>query len=275
MMARMRSAGHPLGVVLAAVLLCIAAVGCGGTSDGKPAASTTQTVSTTTASAERCLRSDGNCLGALAPGKYTSSAFAVFGTPERGHLAYSVADDFWANALDHPAGYWFQSAREYKASNGDATLAGVYLFSDAAAARQDYPGCGEASDTSVKTDAASLITWIKHLPAVTTKELPPVKTARGTAQGVSVVAKPGAKAACLDGETVRTLIASRPKAWDPYIWGITKSDRIDAYFQNLGGGHTVAILVYAPDRTAVPAELSGSATRLISSFRFARTANAK
>ena len=266
MTARMRSVG-PLGVVLAAVL-CSAAVGCGGTSDGKPAASTTQTVSTTTAPATRCLRSDGNCLGALAPGKYTSSAFAVFGTPEKGHLAYSVADHSWANALDHPAGYWFQSARGYKASNGDATLAGVYLFSDAAAARQNYPACSEESDTSVKTDAASLVTWIKQLPAITTKDLPPLKTALGTAQGVSVVAKPSAKGACSDNETVRTLIASRPQAVDPYIWGITRSDRIDAYFQDLEGGHTVAILIYIPDKTAVPTELFSSSARLISSFRF-------
>ena len=64
---------------------------------------------------------------------------------------------------------------------------------------------------------------------------------------------------------MRTFVASRPGAVDPYVWGITGTELIEAHFLDVGDGHTVAILLYAPD-----GELSGefmrSTRRLASTF---------
>ena len=249
--------------ILAAALLTACATSGG---DAAPPTSRSPQASATQ-SPVGCLRSDGNCLGVLAAGRHTSASFAVFGVPGEGQLTYRSDEGTWANSLDHAAGYWFQPADEYAASNGDATLRGVYLFSDVAAAKQSYTSCPEESDTSVGTDAASLLRWVRRLPHLRTAELPALRTADGTARGVSVRAVPGAEGACYDNATVRTLVASRPGALDPYVWGITQHDRIDLYAEDLGGGHTVGILLYAPDGRITPA-FRAAAEKLVVTFRF-------
>jgi hypothetical protein len=264
------------GAALALLTACLTACGgdagvAGGGGRTAPVTSTTSGASQGSESTEdsrtsACLRSDGNCLGALAPGDYTSSAFAAFGTAGQGQLSYSVADDSWANALDHEAGYWFQEADAYALSNGDSFLDGVYLFADTAAAAQDYPACSEASDPSVGTDPTSLIDWIRGLPGVRTTPVPDVVTASGRAPGVLMQAKPGARPHCSDLVTVRTFIASRSGALDGYVWGLSGSEVIEAHFEDVGG-HTVAILFYSAHGDLSP-RLARSSRRLASSFEF-------
>ena len=259
------------GLVVALVVVGVSGCGDGAPDPAPRSSATARPAEATPAPSEDatspCLRVDGNCLGTLVPGDFASTQFAAFGSPGTDQFTYSVTDSTWANALDHAAGYWFQGADAYDGSNGDAVLEGVYLFSDAAASKQAYPECAEESDPSVPTDAASLIRWVRGLPDLETEPVESLVTASGSAPGIRIRATPGVFGACYDGATVRTFVASRPGAADPYVWGITATEAIEAHFLDLGAGHTVAILFYAPGGTLRP-EFVRRARQLAASFAF-------
>ncbi|MFE1643973.1 hypothetical protein ACFM35_00150 [Microbacterium sp. P01] len=229
-------------IIVASAVLALAA-GCAA-----PSQTTAPPASRSTSAepaAEGCLRDDGGCLGVLAPGTYASEQFTISGESSPGQLTYTVADGYWANALDHSPAYWFQPADPYAAGTGDDFLPGVYVWADIAGALQEFPACPEEADPSAPTDAAGLIAWISALPGVTTASLTEAAIGDLSVAGIELELDPDTAPSCSWGPFV-PLIAGRAGAEDAYMWGISGGERMHFYPLDLGGGHTAAVIIDAP-----------------------------
>jgi hypothetical protein len=252
--------------VLAATLISLALSGCSGAG---PAPTNSKSASTQS-TIDACLSEDGNCLGVLEPGSYKSQNFNTFGAASVGQLAYKVGDDSWANELDHQGAYWFQRAKAYTAGIGDGHVADIYVYSDVAPALQEYPACPMASDPSGPSDASGLVNWISDLPGLTVTPIKDLQMGKLSAKGVDVVIDLNTASKCSgdggDGVPFVPVISSRPVAPDPYMIGISEGEKVRIYSVDVGGGHTVGILIDAP--TAEFDALVAPAQKLISTFTF-------
>jgi hypothetical protein len=252
----------PITTALAATLFTMALSGCSGAG---PAPTTSKSAPTQPATGG-CLRADGGCLGVLVPGSYKSENFNTFGAASAGQLAYKVSNDFWANALDHEAGYWFQLAKPYAAGNGDDFLPGVYVFADVAPALQKFPSCPEESDPSGPTDVSGLLSWTAALPGLRVTKVSNIQVGDKRASGIDILIDPATATNCSWGSPFVPVIASRPNASDAYMYGVSEGERERIYLADLGGGHTVGIILDAP--TADFDALVAPALKLISTFTF-------
>ena len=246
------------------VLLMTAAVGLMAGCAGSPQPLAPSSTSRPEATSGGCLRVDGGCLGVLAPGAYESVHFTTFGETSLGQLSYAV-DGSWANALDHTPAYWFQRADAYAASNGDAQLAGVYVWGDVAAAAQTFPSCPEESDPAGPAAAADLLTWMTTLRGVMATPIT-AKVGATPVDGLDIVIDSATSSTCDGAGPYALLIAGRQAAPDPYLWGVSSVERAQVFFLDLGGGHTAAIFIQAP-KAEFDALLS-PAHDLIATFKF-------
>lgn len=258
----------PVRAFVLSIALLGALVGLAGCM-AAPATLATQTPSPVTEpqkSPVGCLRADGGCLGVLSPGEYKSAHFTTFGQFSPGQLTFSVSDGYWANALDHNPAYWFEPAIPYAAGTGDDPLPGVFVWGDVAAASQSFPSCPETSDPAGPTDAAGLIQWISKLPAVTATPVQGLIAGGASVDGVEVVVDSATAPRCDGTGQVALLIAGRPNAPDPYLWGVTTHERAQVFLVDLGEGHLAAIFIQAPNDGFD--KLLPEARKLMATFQF-------
>ena len=221
-----------------------------------------------------CRNTDDDCLGAVSAGPYRSTNLDLFGTRRYGQLMFDLPTG-WANTADFTSNYFIRPAADYAAdpaSDGNDTVSGIYVWPDVAAAEQDA-GCTEVADSAVGTDATSIANWLDAHPGldVSNRSESAIDGYSTTAMDLRV--DPAWTTTCpfiTDGSGFVSLVAARPGASVPFMWGIATVEAMRLILIDLVSDHTAAIFIETTKGDSAFASLVTAATPIINSFKFSR-----
>jgi hypothetical protein len=214
------------------------------------------------------------CSGNLAPGGYTSTNF-----PHR--VNYTVPAG-WAASWDTSKSYSLERQADFinegrfRSANVGPT---IYLFPDPEAAIQDA-SCNVTTQPGIGSSPEALATWVANRPGIVTSKPTSIAIGGLTGRMVDVKVATAWSKLCgtLDGHGDRQTIlvpyialvrgvGSGGGPTDRWEWGANRPERQRYIFVDIGGGHTVAIVLDAPLPTEFD-QLVADATPIVQTMTF-------
>ena len=216
----------------------------------------------------------GRCGVKLAAGGYSSNFFAhpvTYTVPAGWAAAWDLSKSF---ALERQAD--FVNEGSFRSANLGPT---IYLFPDPEPALQDG-SCNVTTQPGIGSSPDALATWVANRPGIVASTPTDVAIGGLTGRTVDVKVAPTWTKNCgvLDGHGVRqppqvpyiALVhgmgpgGGSPDQWE---WGPNRPERQRYIFVDIGGGHTVAIVLDAPLPAAFD-QLVADATPIVQSMTF-------
>lgn len=219
-----------------------------------------------------CAAAGDFCLGSLEAGMYLSGYFEPRPEgefePRFGALTYSVPDG-WAAYADLPDSYGLTSGSEYAAYDGSdcfdcpGTRDAITLLSDPGAATED---CGEEQNVpGVGFGAEDLLGWMQSHPGLEVGDVTESTINGFSARSFTITAASDWTGTCdLENPFVAVPVFYRV---DSYHWTLSPDQSYGVTLIDIGGGHTVAVMVDAADEGQLD-DFMAEAAPIIATFDF-------